>query len=134
MKRCILILGICILASATATLCIAGDWPQWRGPQRDGISPETGLLKSWPAAGPPKVWQVQGLGEGFSSFSISQGRLFTQGQRRGQQFVLALDAATGKKIWETVITSQTYEEDHGNGPRGVPTVDGSVLYAESSDG
>ena len=53
---------------------LAADWPQWRGPNRDGISAETGLAASWPAAGPPVVWKVKGLGQGYSSLAISKGR------------------------------------------------------------
>ena len=63
----------------------AADWPQWRGPKRDGISAETGLLKAWPASGPPLVWKAEGLGEGYSSMSVSQGMIFTQGQRGDTQ-------------------------------------------------
>src|SRR6202521_688535 len=74
----------------------ATDWPQWRGVERNGISPETGLLKSWPAEGPPLVWKTQGLGEGYSAFSILGGRLFTQGQRADEEYVLAIDTKTGK--------------------------------------
>ena len=112
---------------------LAADWPQWRGPGRDGISPETGLLKSWPAAGPKLVWKATGLGEGYSSFSGAAGRLYTQGQRAGVQYVMAFDVATGKKLWE-VENGQAYEERRGNGPRGTPTIDGDRLYALAADG
>src|SRR5215470_17994207 len=80
---------------------VAADWPQWRGPERNGISRETGLLDIWPAGGPRQIWKTQGLGQGYAAFAIAQGRLFTQGQRGDRQFVLALDAATGKTVWET---------------------------------
>src|SRR5881398_860266 len=88
-----LILGSARLAAA--------DWPQWRGPQRDGISRETGLLDVWPQGGPSQIWKTQGLGQGYAALAIAQGKLFTQGQRGDRQFVLALDASTGKKLWET---------------------------------
>ncbi|MEX2261899.1 MAG: PQQ-binding-like beta-propeller repeat protein [Bryobacteraceae bacterium] len=112
---------------------LAEDWPQWRGVNRDGISPETGLLKSWPAEGPKLLWKTGGLGEGFSAFSVAQGRLFTQGQRGDREFVLALDAATGKKLWE-VETGASFRERRGHGPRGTPTVDGDRLFALAADG
>jgi len=102
---------------------LAAEWPQWRGPGRDGISQETGLLKSWPSDGPPRVWKAQGLGEGYSAFSVSRGLLFTQGQRGGREFVLAIDIGTGKRAWETP-TGESYREQRGNGPRGTPTLDG----------
>jgi len=130
-RRC-LAYSFCLslLLSSTG---LAADWPQWRGPARDGISPEKGLLKSWPAEGPRLAWKAQGLGEGYSSFAISGGRLFTQGQRGNQQFVLALDANTGKKLWEAP-NGTAFRERRGHGPRGVPTVDGDRLYALAADG
>lgn len=112
---------------------LATDWPQWRGVERTGISKETGLLKSWPKDGPPLVWKAQGLGEGYSAFSISGGLLFTQGQRGDQEFVLAIDTKTGKKAWET-LTGKPFRERRGHGPRGTPTVDGNYLYAMAADG
>ena len=63
---------------------LAGDWPQWRGPQRNGISSETGLLSEWPSGGPRQLWKISGLGEGFSAFAIVKGVLYTQGQRGNQ--------------------------------------------------
>lgn len=122
---------VAILLSSISLL--AADWPQWRGPKRDGISPETGLLKSWPAGGPKLVWKATGLGEGYSSFSVAEGRLYTQGQRSGTQYVMAFDVATGKKLWE-VANGQAYEERRGNGPRGTPTIDGERIYALAADG
>ena len=131
MKRCrfssLLLLG-CLAVSA-----VAADWPQWRGPQRDGISRETGLLDVWPAGGPPQIWKTQGLGEGYSALAIANGRLFTQGQRGDRQFVLALDATTGRKLWETP-TGPAFPQDKGGGPRGTPTVDGDRVFALAGEG
>ena len=117
-----------LVMSASAT-----DWPQWRGLERNGISPETGLLDTWPKGGPPQVWKTQGLGRGYSSLAISQGRLFTQGQSGDRQFVLTLDAATGKKLWE-MPTGPAFPQDRGDGPRGTPTVDGDRLFAMAGEG
>src|ERR1035437_2616896 len=105
MRRLPLVLSLILVVSATAA-----DWPQWRGPNRDGISSETGLLTSWPSGGPKIVWRISGLGVGYSSFSIVDGRMYTQGQRGKQEFVLALDVKTGNKLWETV-TSRDFEND-----------------------
>jgi outer membrane protein assembly factor BamB len=121
------------LACVLALTAAAADWPQWRGPNRDGISTETGLLASWPAGGPPVVWKTNGLGEGYSSLAIVNGRIYTQGQRNKQEFVFAFDAKTGKKLWETA-TSRDYRNDRGDGPRGTPTIDGDRLYAMTGDG
>src|SRR5262245_15645805 len=65
------------------------EWFQWRGPERDGHSPETGLLQQWPQGGPPRLWQGLGAGDGFSSFSTFQGRLYTQGARGNTEYVMA---------------------------------------------
>ncbi|MBL8173275.1 MAG: PQQ-binding-like beta-propeller repeat protein [Bryobacterales bacterium] len=120
-----------ILLAAQALM--GADWPQWRGVNRDGISAETGLMKSWPEGGPKQVWKATGLGEGFSSFAVVKGRIYTQGQRENQEYVMAFDAATGKKLWETPAGS-AFRERRGHGPRGTPAVDGTVLYALSADG
>ncbi len=111
----------------------AADWPQWRGPNRDGISNETGLLPSWPQGGPRMAWKTSGLGEGYSSLAIVNGRIYTQGQRGNQEFVFAIDVKTGRKLWETA-TTRSYSNDRGNGPRGTPTTDGDRLYAMAGDG
>ena len=124
------------IAVCTVVCCapaFADDWPQWRGLHRDGISPETGLLESWPAGGPRLVWKTQGLGEGYSSFAVVGDRIYTQGQQGNQEFVLAYDNNTGKQMWK-VPTGGGYHESRGNGPRGTPTIDGDRLYALAADG
>ena len=110
-----------------------GDWPQWRGPNRDGISKETGLLKQWPAGGPPLVWKATGAGGGYSSFSIANGRLYTMGLRGDREYIIAFDVANGKEIWATPHGS-AFRNDRGDGPRGTPTVDGERLYALGGSG
>jgi outer membrane protein assembly factor BamB len=111
----------------------APDWFQWRGPNRDGISLETGLMQEWPKSGPPLVWRAAGLGNGYSSFSSAGGRLYTLGARAGTEYVVALDRATGRKIWETA-NGRRYENDRGDGPRSTPTVDGDRLYVLGGSG
>jgi outer membrane protein assembly factor BamB len=109
------------------------DWFQWRGPQRDGRSQETGLLQQWPAAGPTRVWQATGAGDGYSSFSAAHGRLYTQGARGGTEYVMAFDAGSGRKLWETPNGAR-FRNEQGDGPRGTPTVDGDRLYAFGGSG
>src|SRR5678815_1500980 len=75
------------------TAASAADWPQFLGPNRNGISPETGLMKKWPADGPKEVWRVPG-GVGMSSVAISGGKAMTLVQKDGKQWLLALDAKT----------------------------------------
>ncbi len=127
MVRCLLALVLLI------PLCAGAEWRQWRGAERNGISSETGLADSWPEDGPKKLWTAAGLGRGFSSFAASGGRLFTQGERAGLQYVTALDEATGRKLWETP-NGRGYSDRRGGGPRGTPTVDGDRVYALSAGG
>mgnify|MGYP000198939030 CR=1 FL=1 len=122
------------LASASSAVAAsAAEWPQWRGLARDGKSVESGLLKQWPAAGPKVLWTATGLGEGYSSYSIAAGKLYTQGQQGKTEYVIALDSNTGKKLWQTPAGG-SYNESRGNGPRGTPTIDGQMLYSMSADG
>jgi outer membrane protein assembly factor BamB len=123
---------ILAIGTAHSTLQTA-DWFQWRGPNRDGKSQETGLLKRWPAAGPQLVWRTTGAGIGYSSFAAAGGRIHTLGGRSQQEFVIAFDAASGKRVWETPIGS-LFQNDRGNGPRGTPTIDGDRLYALGGSG
>ncbi|HVS62196.1 MAG TPA: PQQ-binding-like beta-propeller repeat protein [Thermoanaerobaculia bacterium] len=109
------------------------EWSQWRGPDRDGISGETGLLQSWPEGGPRKVIDVGGLGAGYSSFAASGDRLFTQGAKNGSEWVIALDARTGVILWQTK-NGPIYEDGRGDGPRGTPVIDGDRLFAMSGRG
>ncbi len=109
------------------------DWPQWRGPNRDGISRETGLLSSWPAGGPPLVWKATGLGSGYSTVAVEGGRIFTLGAARDIEYLIALDVRTGKELWRTRI-GRRYENNRGDGPRGAPTVEGTRVYALGGNG
>jgi outer membrane protein assembly factor BamB len=109
------------------------DWPQWRGPNRDGLSRETGLLSSWPAGGPPLVWKAAGLGAGYSTVTVDGGRVFTLGTARDIEYLIALDARTGKEFWRARI-GRRYENNRGDGPRGAPTVDGARVYALGGNG
>lgn len=123
-----------LLSVASAALAqSAANWPQWRGPNRDGISKETGLLKQWPAEGPPLAWKATGAGRGYSSFSISNGKLYTMGLRGDREFVVAFDVATGKEAWATPHGS-AFRNDRGDGPRGTPTIDGDRVYALGGNG
>ena len=111
----------------------ADDWPQWRGPNRDGRSSERGLLKTWPAGGPPLAWQAKGAGEGYSSFAAANGQLITLGARGDREYVIAFDAASGKQLWATAH-GRRFGNDRGDGPRGTPTVEGDRIYAFGASG
>ena len=112
---------------------VIDDWPQWRGPRRDGVSAEKGLLRRWPAGGPPQAWQATGAGEGYSSFAVAGGRLFTLGARGGTEYVVAFDAESGRRLWESA-NGRRFENDRGSGPRATPTVDGDRVYAFGASG
>jgi outer membrane protein assembly factor BamB len=112
-----------------AHLLFAADaeWPTWRGSQRDGISTEKGLLKSWPKEGPKLLWRVEGLGAAYSSLSISHGLIFTMGNIDGDECLLALNLKDGKPKWKTPL------ETNGE-PNCTPTVDGDKIYALGREG
>ena len=111
----------------------AGDWPQWRGPARSGVSAETGLLREWPASGPPRVWSASNLGAGFGSIAVRGDRVFVQGMRNAQSVVSALNRADGKPVWVRPV-GRAVDNYQGPGPRGTPTVDGDRLYVLTENG
>lgn len=110
----------------------ADDWPQFLGPQRNGICNETGLIAKFPDSGPDIVWRTP-LGVGMSGVAIANGTVFTTYQDDQQQYTVALDAATGKKLWQ-VDVSPTYKNSMGNGPRATPTVDNGTVYVFTGEG
>ena len=108
------------------TLLKGADWPQWRGPDRSGVSTETGLLKSWPTGGPKLLWEGGAVGEGFSSLAIVNGRIFTMGDKSGQSHLFCLDQKGGALLWSLKVG-----KSGGNysGTRCTPTVDGDLVFA-----
>lgn len=114
------------LASLAA---MAADWPQWRGPNHDGISAETGLLKSWPAGGPPLAWRATGIGAGFSSVAVVGDRIYTMGDQADSSHTYALNKADGKIIWSTKIGKPGAPGWGGfTGTRGTPTVANGLVF------
>lgn len=95
--RFLVLLAVLVLCDQS----FAADWPQFRGPQRDGVSHEANLLKSWPEGGPKLLWLSTNLGAGYSSPAVVGRKLYTIGQRGGAQWLLCLDAKDGKEIWAT---------------------------------
>jgi outer membrane protein assembly factor BamB len=121
-----LLLGIVTFtAFASLALAVPNDWSQWRGPNREDISHETGLLKSWPEGGPKLTWKVAGIGTGYSGVSVVGSHIFTMGDMGDASYALALNVADGKIIWKSRVG-----KSGGNytGPRCTPTVDGQLLY------
>lgn len=104
-----------------------GDWPQWRGAHRDGISRESGLLAQWPEQGLPLLWKVPG-GDGFASLAISDGKVYTFVDRNGSEWAVCLEADSGAEVWKVRTASTFVESQGGDGARSTPTVDGSRVY------
>jgi outer membrane protein assembly factor BamB len=123
-------LAACVAAAASR--CPADEWPQFLGPQRNGISGETGLADRWPEDGPKEVWRVLG-GGGMSGIAIAGGRAFTMIQRDGKQIALALDPRRGEMLWETAVAPE-YRNAMGDGPRATPTVIGDSLFVYTGEG
>lgn len=109
------------------------DWPQWQGPNRTGLSTETGLLKSWPEKGPAVDWTISGLGPGYGSMAIKGNRLLVQGVLGTNSVVFCLNPADGKTLWAQEL-GPTLKEGRGDGPRSTPTIDGERVYALSENG
>src|SRR5215813_4301304 len=113
------------------------DWPQWRGPERNGISPESGLLKQWPKEGPKLLWQVNDIGDGYSTPSVVGNRIYLMSNRGMEnEFVQALSTEDGKPIWTTRVGNVGNPDQNPPFPkaRSTPSVDGDFVYALGSDG
>ncbi len=126
-RYCLLLAFVLCFSSAHA------DWPQWLGPNRTGISPETGLLTTWAKDGPAVVWEKE-LGEGFSGISVADGRVYTMFSAGEDEFVICLNEETGEEIWRFKTGAKFYERQGGNGPRSQPTVDGERVFVLSAEG
>lgn len=107
-------------------------WPQFLGPQRNGISSETGLVDSWPEGGPKKAWRAPG-GVGMSGLVVDQGNVLTLVQREGKQWLVALDAKSGQPRWQTAL-APAFTNGRGNGPRATPAIAGSRVFAFTGEG
>jgi len=123
------------MAPAPKGSASAGDWPQWRGPNRDGHSTSTGLLQKWPEGGPKLVYKMDKIGAGYGSPAIAAGKLIIMGTENlskektdgDTEVVFCLDPLTGKQIWKTPI-GDVQKFDRGGGSRGTPTIDGDSVY------
>ncbi len=131
------------LASALAVFCLlltgilsAADdstWPQWRGPKRDGLSPDTGLMKDWSEKQPKLAWMTEGFGGGYASIAISDNHIFTTGNFSDGQNLICASAADGAILWKTPISDKAPKHGY-DGARCTPSIDGDRIYAISSGG
>jgi outer membrane protein assembly factor BamB len=129
------------LTAGVLTCCLltasiwADDWPQWRGPQRTGISQETGLLKEWPKGGPKLLWERKEIGDGYSTPAVVGDRLYLMVNREGKEYAVALAVKDGSEIWSTEIGKVGPNQGpQYPGSRSTPTVDGDRIYLLGSDG
>ena len=131
------LLGCACGAVLLSLAAYAADWPQWRGPQRNGVSSETGLLKEWPKAGPRLVWQAKDIGDGYAAPSVVGNRIYILSNRGlDNEFVQALSTEDGKQVWSTTLGKVGNPNQMPSFPtaRSTPTIDGGLLYALGSDG
>ncbi len=125
------VLSVMLLAACVSSALSAdgAGWFQWRGPQRDGISTDKGLLKEWPEGGPKLLWKATGLGLGYSTVSVIGDRLYTMGEKGDANFLIALNAKDGKPVWTTRVGKAGAPGWGGfAGPRAQPTVDGDLVF------
>ncbi len=122
----VLTLGLCLTVNA-------GDWPNYRGPNYDGISSETGWTAEWPSSGPKVLWEAS-IGTGFASIAVKDGRAYTMGNINNNDILYCFDAANGKKIWEKSYDCPLYDQNHEGGPCATPTIEGDAIYTFSKDG
>ena len=123
-----LLLGICL----TSPFASAADWPGFLGPNRDGHSPDQGLLKQWPEAGPPLLWKVDNIGPGWSSMAVVDGLVYTTGNADGMQMLICLDI-DGNEKWRSEQGPECSHRSY-SGARSTPTIDGDRIYLTGGDG
>lgn len=126
-----------LLPRSSGARAATSDWPQWRGPERSGISKEGGLLKQWPAGGPKLLWRVDDIGDGYSTPAVVGTRIYLMSNRGLEnEFVQALSTQDGKPLWTTRVGNVGNPQQNPPYPkaRSTPTVDGDFIYALGSDG
>ncbi|HEX4071545.1 MAG TPA: PQQ-binding-like beta-propeller repeat protein [Planctomycetaceae bacterium] len=130
---CTLVVSV-VLFAACALPATGSDWPSFRGPDRSGVSKETGLLTKWPTEGPPLVWHTRGAGRGYASLAIAGDRIFTLGDGPStasdrNEYIVCFDRQTGKQLWSTKTGKPwTSGQPNWQSSRGTPTVDGETVY------
>jgi outer membrane protein assembly factor BamB len=117
-----------VLAGFSAAADNSPDWPRFRGPGQNNLSPDIGLLKEWPKEGPPVVWKATGIGSGYSSITIAGTRIYTMGNKDRVSYVFAIDRDNGKVIWSAKVGRP------GGNLGCTPTVDGDRVYAIGQEG
>ncbi len=131
-------IAVRLIALSIALVCpvlfaeTSSDWPQYRGPERDGTSPESGILAEWPEDGPKVLWK-RDVGTGFSGLAVTGDRIFTMMAEEGKEYAVAFDAASGDESWRTEIGAE-FPSEFGDGPRSTPAVAGDHVIVLGSYG
>ena len=132
----IVLFALLLLLTKTSALAQVSDWAQWGGPHRNFTAETKGLATTWPTTGPRRLWQRE-LGEGYSAIAVERGTLFTMYRKGENEVAIALDAATGKTIWEYSYAapfSPEYDMTNGPGPHATPLVSGNLVFTSGATG
>jgi outer membrane protein assembly factor BamB len=129
-KRALILSAALLPTLALVSSARAGDWLQWRGPEHDGVTAESGGSHDWPADGPKVAWKAK-VGFGFSSFVVGDGRVFTMGNADDKDTVFCFDAATGKELWKHSYRAELGDKYFEGGTTGTPTINGDRVYTLS---
>lgn len=133
--KCYLLLVslLCLIYAGLCPVARADDWPNWRGPNYDGVSKETGWSSKWSETGPKVLWEAS-IGTGFSSMAVSNGRVYTIGNINDKDILYCFEADTGKEIWKKSYPCPLYARNYEGGPTSTPTVQGDYVYVFSKNG
>jgi len=129
----LIVLALGWVSAWVASPIRGADWPQFRGPDGSGISSETGLLQAWPPSGPPALWSVGGLGQGYGSVAVQGDQLFVMGTRGDEEVLIGLSGRDGSGMRMAGL-GRKLRNDRGDGPRTTPTIDDARVYALSGEG
>jgi len=124
---------VCLIFPGLYNIARAEDWPNWRGPNHDGVSNETGWVTTWPEGGPKVLWEAS-IGTGFSSMAVSNGRVYAMGNIDDNDILYCFEADTGKQMWKKSYQGPLFAKSHEGGPAATPTVDGNEIYTFSKNG
>ena len=125
--------AVCAIGPGYYGTAEAADWPNWRGPNHNGVSNETGWVATWPKNGPKVLWK-KSIGTGFCSIAVSNGRVYTMGNIKDNDILYCFEADTGKEIWKKSYPCPLFKKNHEGGPSATPTVDGDSVYTFSKNG
>jgi outer membrane protein assembly factor BamB len=130
----VLVLSLPMPLSGADSPSATANWPQWRGPNRDDMSTDTGLLQQWPKGGPRLLWEAKGAGQGYSSIAISGGKIYTMGDKPStasdaDEYLLCFDEATGKQLWKAKLgPAWSQDQESRRSSRSTPTVAGELVF------